>query len=281
MALRSKTQRSLLLGFIGSIAACGLVGIYCLAVGTIGKLEAKILLTTTAVGVSSILALAAAVPWERRRWHPIGPIGVMTVTIGLVYSLVMIWIVAEMADADIEVWLKGYGVVCVVAVAIPLLGLISMAQLRRQWAFVRVGTVVVVIVFACQIIVSIIYEIDDDVWYRIMGILGIAVACGNISLPILHRVSRMQTREAVQTVELALNIVCPRCGKQQTLPVGRSTCSGCALRFLIEIEEDTCRTCGYLLYQIESAVCPECGTPIERAGAGATATAEADVSAEV
>ncbi len=263
MALRSKTQRSLLLGFIASIAACGLVGIYCLAVGDIGELEARILLTTTAVGVASILALAAAVPWERRSAHPLGPIGIAAVAFALAYSIALIWFVPDPLFTDAV--LKPYGVACVLAVALPLLGLITLARLRRQWTIVQTATVAVVVAFAAQIIATIIFEFaDDEIWFRIMGILGIAVACGNISLPILHRVSQMQTREAVQTVALMLSLVCPRCGKQHALPAGRSACPDCGLKFHIEIEEDNCRKCGYPLYQLQSAVCPECGTPIAR-----------------
>lgn len=260
MALRSRTQRSLLLGFIASIAACGLVGAYCLAVGQFGELQARILLTTTAVGVASILALAAAVPWERRSAHPIGPIGIAAVAAALLYSIALIWFIPDPFFTDAV--LKPYGILCVLAAALPLLGLISLARLRRQWTIVQVATVVVVVVFATQIIVSILLEIDDETWYRLMGIFGIAVACGNISLPILHRVSHMQAREAVQTVALMLALTCPRCGKAHTQPAGRSACPDCGLRFHIEIEEDTCRKCGYPLYQLRSAVCPECGTPI-------------------
>ncbi|RIK67980.1 MAG: hypothetical protein DCC66_11055 [Planctomycetota bacterium] len=42
----------------------------------------------------------------------------------------------------------------------------------------------------------------------------------------------------------------------------RSRCGRCGLKFAIEIKEDNGRQCGYLLYQIQSAVCRECGTPI-------------------
>ena len=33
-------------------------------------------------------------------------------------------------------------------------------------------------------------------------------------------------------------------------------------RFVIEIEENVCEKCGYPLYKLESAACPECGTAV-------------------
>lgn len=59
MALRTRTQRSLLLGFIASVSLCGLVGIYCLVIGQIGPFEEKILATTGIVSACATLGLAA------------------------------------------------------------------------------------------------------------------------------------------------------------------------------------------------------------------------------
>ncbi len=62
--------------------------------------------------------------------------------------------------------------------------------------------------------------------------------------------------------DMSLSLTCPRCSKTQQLGVGRSRCGGCGLRFLIDIEEEHCGKCGYALHKLESAVCPECGTPV-------------------
>jgi len=261
--MKSQTQRALLIGFVSSIAACGLVGVYCLLVGAFGSLHAKVLGTTAVVASASILGLASAVPWERRRWHPVGPLGMFSVTVGLVLVLVAIWA---------EIWLRNQGwsdrflrimgTACVAGVAFPHVGLMSLARLRRHYEWVRVGTLVVIAVLAIQISITIWVELNGDAWFRLVGVVAIAVACGTIALPILHRISAIRTREAVRTVELFLTATCPRCESTQRLPVGRSRCVKCGLRFLIEIEEETCGTCGYPLYKLTSAVCPECGTSI-------------------
>ncbi len=265
MALHSKTQRLLMFGFIASIACCGLVGIYFLVGGDFGPLGERVLLTNLTIGGCSILAMATAMPWERRRWHPVGPLGAMAVLAALVLSLVHIW-VSQGMGADMD---RAVGIAWVCAVGFALLGLVSLARLRQSWRFIQLGTAVVISLLASLIVFLILFadeieHYDVELLGRFAGILGIASACGVISLPILHRASALRVRQDVRTVELRLSLVCPRCGEQQELPAGRSRCVKCSLRFVIEIEEDNCGKCGYPLYKLESAVCPECGTPISQ-----------------
>ena len=58
MALSTHTQRALLLSFIFSIGACGLIGIYVLLLGNFGWYEERILATAASIGGASILAMA-------------------------------------------------------------------------------------------------------------------------------------------------------------------------------------------------------------------------------
>lgn len=257
MALRTRTQRTLLLGLIGSVSLCGLVGIYCLVVGQIGPFEEKILATTGIVSACSILGLAAAVPWERRRLHPIGPLAAVGVCAAMIMSMAGVWVLAVFDESFWRALLATW----IIAITLCQVGLLSLARLRAQWMIFQTATVVVAIILACELAAMVVFNSGDEILSRIAGVLGILSACGTVSLPILHRISAMQLREAVKTVELQVALTCPRCSKAQMLSVGRSCCEQCGLKFAIEIEEDNCRKCGYPLYQIQSAVCPECGTP--------------------
>ncbi len=276
MAMQSKTQRTFLLSFIISIASCGLVGIYCLLLGRLGPLEEKILGTTAAVGGASILGLAAAIPWERRRWHPIGPIAIGAIAVSLSMIIFTIWI--DWYWSRHEWFFKSMSVVIITAVALPHIGLISLARLKRSYEWIRMATVAAISLLGGLIMFVIVTEIDPDFLFRLMGILGIGDVCGTIAVPILHRVSAIRTKEAIRTTELVLSLTCPRCSKTQMLAVGRPKCAGCGLQFSIAIEEEHCENCGYVLYGIDSAVCPECGAPtIAGAGsAGVNGAADGD-----
>lgn len=273
--MKSQSQRALLIGFVASITCCGMVGVYCLLVRSLGSIHVKILGTTTAVAAASILGLASAVPWERRRWHPIGPAGAASVAIALVFVLTAIWASHWFWERGLfETFIRSMGTACVAGVALPHVGLISLARLRRSYEWVRVGTLAAVAGLAALILIAIWFQpLDDDAWTRAIGVGSIVVACGAIAVPILHRVSGLRHREAVRTVDLTLSATCPRCNVAQRLPAGRSKCCRCGLRFLIEIEEETCGKCGYPLYQLTSAACPECGTPIADAGSQPSHTA--------
>ena len=259
-AMKSQTQRSLLLAAIGSIVCCGLVGVYCLLVGRMGVSEGRILATTAVVGAASILGLASAIPWERRRWQPIGPLGLAGVAIALVLVLVAIWF--DPPWSRWEVFYRITGIGCVAGVALPLVGLLGLGRLKRQYGWVRRVTIMLITILGVQLSYMMIAEADDDFWWRMTGILAIGVVCGTTAVPILHRVSAIRAREEIRTVELFVSLTCPRCRKTQELPAGRSKCTACGLKFSIDIEEEHCKTCGYPLYRLTSAVCPECGTPL-------------------
>jgi hypothetical protein len=262
MALELKTQRYLLNSFIASISLCGLIGIFCLLLGEMSAFVARVLGTTGTVGAASILALAAAIPWERKRWPPIGLLGVMVVAIAMVLMLVLIWF-EPYSTKNVQVFLKVLFGACILAVALPHIGLLSLARLNRGYEFVRLGTVAVIALLAVLLILMLVFDIgESDLLIRLIGTLGILDVCGTIAVPILHRVSRIQSDESAVTTRLELSLTCPRCETTQVLPAGRSNCATCGLRFKIEIEEEHCPKCGYVLYLTTASNCPECGTPV-------------------
>ena len=261
MSARSQTQRTLLFCFIGSIVCCGLTGIYVLILGSFGWLEERVLLSTIAVGLASILGMASVVAWERRRWHPIGPVAMLAVACAFALALTAIWL--EPTWRMKPFW-KGFWISCVQAVAFSHVALLAMARLRRSYEWVRYATIIAIVLLAGQFVATI-FEMrmmPPQLWFRVMGINAILVVCGTLTTPILHRVSAIRKHEEIQTTVLELSLTCPRCRQTQSLPVGRSVCVKSALKFSIDIEEEHCSKCGYPLFGLQSEVCPECGTPI-------------------
>ncbi len=258
--MQSQTQRTLLLGFIASIATCGAMGIYCLLIGSFGRLEAQILGSVAAVGAASILCLSAAVAWERHRWHPIGPVAALAVAVALALVLVGIWGESSLQ----EEYYRWMGSGCVIGVSLTHIALLSLARLRRGYEWVRYATLLAIAGLVGLIILAIWGTIFGSTSERTIGIVAIVDVCGTIAVPILHRISAIATREAIRTVELAITLTCPRCDTSQELPVGRSKCDTCGLKFVIDIEEEHCPNCGYALYKLTSSKCPECGTSVTR-----------------
>lgn len=262
MALTSRTQRVLLKVFIWSIVGCGAIGITCLLVGTFGWVESRVLLTSGTVSGLALLGLASATVWERKRWQPLGPLGVGAGVVTLIITLIAIWVKFDWPEE--EKVHKAVACSWIATITLTHIALLALARLKRSYEWVRGVTITGILLLALQIIFSIITEADDDLWIRGMGVLAIATACGTVAVPLLHRMSALRTREAVRTVELELSLTCPRCELTQQLGVGRRKCKGCGLGINIEIEEEHCATCGYPLYKLESAFCPECGMPISQ-----------------
>ena len=87
-------------------------------------------------------------------------------------------------------------------------------------------------------------------------------ACGTLALLVLARINRKVDVEPGSADLGEIPLVCPRCRKKQSLPVGNSICASCDLRISIREEEPRCAKCDYLLRGLMSDRCPECGTPI-------------------
>jgi hypothetical protein len=226
------------------------------------------------VSAAVVLGVASSIPWKRRRWHPIGPAGMAFIAVALILTLLAIWVdsIGRWSSDRFDLYIELIaGTAWVFAVAIPLVGILSLARLHRRYDWVRIWTIVSIaclVVAICYLLLGRFYDGAPDLLGRAIGVFAILSLCGVLAVGVLHRVSAIQLREGVRTVELSVSLTCPRCAETQELTVGRSKCSKCGLRFSIEIEEDACATCGYPLYRLESAVCPECGTPIAESGEG-------------
>lgn len=113
-------------------------------------------------------------------------------------------------------------------------------------------------------------EEDDtfDLFGRVMAISGILSATGLIAAGVMHRMTTITKQEIVYTTRLDLRLFCPRCGSDQSLPAGHCACKQCGLKMRIEIEEEQCGKCGYVLFGLASQNCPECGAAIADRWAG-------------
>lgn len=103
----------------------------------------------------------------------------------------------------------------------------------------------------------------SELWLgRCTAATGIITACSTLALAVLTSLNRRVDFESGYEAITNIIIICPRCRKKQTIPIGDAVCSSCQLRISTRVEEPRCPTCDYLLFGLTSDRCPECGTTI-------------------
>ena len=195
-----------------------------------------------------LASVVACAMWLTEIWHPVGS------DLGFVVYCALLSVGAVVTHANL----------CLVAVKLTP---------GQQW--VRSGTIGATGVTAVMTVWYIakdkfptVVPIDGDLVGRFMEASGIIAACGTLALLVLARMNRKVDAEP-ESYELSeVSLVCPRCRRKQSLPIGDSTCPSCALRISIRVEEPRCAKCDYLLRGLTSDRCPECGTPIAAPVAG-------------
>jgi chromate transport protein ChrA len=259
----TRATKTLLKTVICSWAVCAVCGICVFLVGPDSDLANRVLAGTLCVGAASVLGLASSVAWELHRWHPIGPLGVISALIAAAVSLVLLFGWGYLDFYVAELLGRAMASAWTVAVAIAVAALLSLARLRKQYERVRSVTVWLSAADVAAMLWFFWLQPDPEPLLRIIGVLTIAAVCGAVTVPILHRLSSMREKFAPVSVEARhISLTCPRCNQPHRAPLGRSKCE-CGLRFLVEIEDEHCRNCGFSLYQINSDRCPECGKPVE------------------
>jgi hypothetical protein len=254
-------KRTMLLGFLAAIAAAALCGIWVLVFGQFGWIEERVLATAGIVAAASVLSLAGAAAWEARRWFPIGPLAMATVAAAAVLVLTLLWL-----DFFAETGWRAAIILTVVATALAHTAMLALARLRRAHEWVRLATVTVIgllVIIVCALVLTEFKHADEV--YRAVGVLAILDGAGTITVPVLHRLGGVEAqsrRDTMVTAARSVSITCPRCGTRQAAPLGRSACRQCRLVITIEIEEEHCPACGYVVFGLRGDVCPECGASL-------------------
>jgi len=216
--------------------------------------------TAGIVGGCGLLAVAAlgGTPLTRRIWRWLGIAAAAT---GAVMATAGVWLERHQG---------GEALACVISLAAVAgywnLALLVPLTASQRW--VRFVAMAAALVAAALVDVSVVthQEYSDQSLERAAGAAGIVAACTGLALLVLARLNRrVQPAAAVDLTELA--VICPRCRKQQTIPVGGAACGGCGLRIEVRLTEPRCGNCGYLLYGLTSDRCPECGTPLSQPAA--------------
>ena len=180
-------KKIFLLTFIASVAASALVGIGVLLLGSFGEIEARVLMTTFSITLTSILALSCGALYESGKARTFPAVGIALAGVSAVLNVYLIWV----GDGGVaSVW-KLAATAGLLATAFAHVSLISLATLDRRFIWSR-ATIEICVAIAAAILLFILWFEPDssgDLVSRILGVLGIVIAALTVLTPVLHRMS--------------------------------------------------------------------------------------------
>jgi hypothetical protein len=232
MTARWSLKRSLLYSLIAALVLSAVFGIYVFLFGTFGDTEVRLLVTTLAVSCYSLMSLGCAVAWEKRRTRVLSLPGLVVCGLGFLFLLACIWV----EGYDSEWFAKATGILAIFALSFAQASVLSLARLKPRQGWLSWTAVVSIFSLAILISTMIVVEVDDEWWFRAVGVVAIVDGCASLTIPILHKLAGLpsaagQFAEAYPRIELT----CPRCGHRAEYPVGPIQCTQCSLRIRVEV----------------------------------------------
>ncbi len=183
-----------------------------------------------AIGLANLVGAATA---DRRYWRWAG---VLAATTTLLMCLWGIWIYPG-SDADLLV------IVTSVAIAIGHANLTMFVPLRGGQVWLRYLTICTVAITALCLDIDIVFSLSDgpgiSMVARIALASGILASSGTLGLILLAGLNRIMGHRSSTDRADRITVICPQCGKRQTIPLVDASCSRCALRIQVRIEEPT------------------------------------------
>jgi hypothetical protein len=229
--LAAKLRKGFLRSLVGSLVLAAAMGIYAFVVGQWGETELRILLTTLSVSFCSMTAMASAAAFSRGRDFPLAyGLSIAGVAMSIVAFLLFIGAIWSHSDFN-EPYAKTMAIAGILAFSLGHACLLGLASLPRHLRWVYWLTLCAIAALATAGSGMIVFEADDEVYFRILGIIGILDGCGTLTTPILaklHGVPCAAVRYPGAVNEVTL--FCPQCGRRETHPLGDVTCSNCGLK---------------------------------------------------
>lgn len=248
-----------------------MVGLWAIAEGDLSDNLSR-LIGVCAVGFGlGGFALGAAWVWHQRRMIRAM---IIAIALGAAAWLVWSWIILEIGSR----WggnkeLAFFLATCLTTAAVGLtyVGLFAcLATKSIPLRLMKLATVVLAwLVGASFCMLTGIEAFWFLAWEWVMTLLAAIQVCtpllvlGSIVTPLAIR-SEARRRAAQHESVVArpkIKLDCPDCQSALECPSGPARCSECGLTMMIELEEPRCE-CGYLLFKLLGATCPECGREI-------------------
>jgi hypothetical protein len=184
-------KKTFLITMIISLSISALIGIFVFLFGDFGETEARLLLSTLAIGGYSLTGLCCSVLYEKRKFTPLAISGMMISVVGFIYTLLMIWEVIEFWDEGSWKALIIFIVLAFSTAHSCLLLLIKSDKTLVNSALS--ATIIFVSIVALMLIIMTLNEFDlGEFSFRLLGVFAILDVLGTIVTPILNKVYSIQ-----------------------------------------------------------------------------------------
>jgi len=229
-------RRTFLWSLIGSLILAAGMGIYAFLLGRWGETEVRILLTTLSISFCSMTALASAAAFARGREfvlsYGLAVAGVIVSAVTFLLFMGAIWF----GDDFNEPYAKTMVIAGILSFSLGQSCLLGLASLPGHLRWVYWFTVIAITALAVLSGGLIVFEIDNEALFRVLGILGILDGCGTLTIPILARLYRATNDEVtVDDARYEISFACPQCGGQTTQPLGDVSCGSCGMNLRVTI----------------------------------------------
>ena len=181
-------KRTFLLTMIVSLSISALIGIIIFLFGNFGETEGRLLMTTLTVGGYSLTGLCCSVLFERRTYTGLAVAGMALSVLGFLFTLLVIW---EALDMESEYTWKGLFLFLILAFSSAHASLLLL--IRSDSGIVK-GVLAATIVFIAVVAGMLVwftftgFDIEEEFFYRLLGVFAILDVLGTIVTPILHKV---------------------------------------------------------------------------------------------
>ncbi len=182
-------KKPLLYALIISVVLGAMLGIVLVLRNTWGWFEIRVMLTTVIVAGASLCGLACDLSKTTLGLNLLPRAGLALTGITATLLLLGMW-----GDVDSEAYWKMSVSVSILAVATVHVSLLSIAKLAPKFRLVYFIGSQIVYGLALTLIVAVLGEINSSGLWRFIAALSILVAAISLVIPILHRISRMDSK---------------------------------------------------------------------------------------
>lgn len=263
--MRKRHKQTLLWVFLGFIAAAMIAAMIAIILPD-RYVSGEVMGTIVLVGLYSlagmvIVAISRDLKWTTR-------IAFISMALSMTVYILFIWFERSMRRSMEERVFNIATISLVVGFVFTHRLLIVPIRMHLFWGSVcrRVA-----LIFAAISAAIIIFGLLNDGFFRwndsVVRLLGIglvlaagsSIATGAIAI---FGPKAGDDEPGLLDESIDVRLTCPRCENALSVRSNKEArCEHCRLKLKVMVEEPRC-ACGYLLYQLESDTCPECGDPI-------------------